>query len=489
MDLKSATQRIADYLKEVFGRVVELREVAVERSASGRIWMGTVYCVTRLGDVEVGKVGVTENGSMVGGLGVDDLVTALGRIANIGGFEGTPSTFPDQAEDDFSSLSADGPSELDDFKVSVRDSEDAELDDFFSEMGGADIKGDIIGLLTSGREEDLLKARRLMPKLLVFPDNRGAVLRQMGELELRLGETGIGLNYLEAAAREFADLADIPSLEQTVVLVATAISEEALENHPASMLLRQTRSRLSPLKSLSEVPAFSGLGQEALDLLINIADLVTAEPGEAILKEGAPAVAAYVVKSGILSVSLEEPGGGSRVVRCCFPGELVGESSVLEGESELWRFDGTALKQIIQKATDLKAGIEAKRTLHRLDSFFSMNRATSTLDVRVRDKLLGCIEAIRYAREGEILESKDVLPDSVYLVVDGRLEYQRPGVAPRVYEIDAFACLRDSLHELPLEGNLVAAAPSRLVTFDPETLRALAKEAPPEVVAVLERLD
>jgi hypothetical protein len=59
MDLKSATQRIADYLKEVFGRVVELREVAVERSASGRIWMGTVYCVTRLGDVEVGKVGVT----------------------------------------------------------------------------------------------------------------------------------------------------------------------------------------------------------------------------------------------------------------------------------------------------------------------------------------------------------------------------------------------------------------------------------------------
>ena len=41
-------------------------------------------------------------------------------------------------------------------------------------------------------DEDLQKARRMMPKLLVNPDNRGAVLRQMGELEIRLGETGIG---------------------------------------------------------------------------------------------------------------------------------------------------------------------------------------------------------------------------------------------------------------------------------------------------------
>ena len=118
-----------------------------------------------------------------------------------------------------------------------------------------------------------------------------------------------------------------------------------------------------------------------------------------------------------------------------------------------------------------------------------MNRATSTLDVRVRDKLLECIEAIRYVREGQILESKEVLPSAVYLVVDGKLEYQREGLPPRIFTTDTFACLRDTLHELPLEGNLVATAPSRLVTFAPDTLRALAREAPTEVVAVLERLD
>jgi len=38
---------------------------------------------------------------------------------------------------------------------------------------------------------------------------------------------------------------------------------------------------------------------------------------------------AHVVKSGLLGVWLEKPSGGSWLVRCCFPGWLLGESSVL----------------------------------------------------------------------------------------------------------------------------------------------------------------
>ncbi len=498
MNLKSATQQIQEYLKEQFGRVVTLREVVVERSASGRIWRGTVYCVTRMGDIEVGKVGVAESGAVVNELTVDDVVSALSKIAQVGEMESDAGS--GIGEDDFSDLA--GGSELTDLQAELRDDEDGELDSFFSSLDGMDIRGDIISLLTSGRQEDLLKARRLMPKLLVDPDNRGTVLRQMGEIEIRLGETHIGLNYLEAAAREYADLADLQSLELIVHLAAQVLPEEALDGHPAARLLEQTQSRLAALESLAQVPAFSNLDEEGLNRLQTIAEPMTVEPDEILLKEGATAVSAYVIQSGILAVSLETPGGGSRVVRCCFPGELVGESSVLEVENptcnatvtakepaELWHFDGAALKDLVTLFPELKAGIEARRTLHRLDSFFSMNQATSTLDVRVRDQLLGCIEAIRYAREGQILESRETLPSAVYLIVDGRLEYQREGLPPRVFGIDDFACLRDSLHELPLEGNLVATAPSRLITFNPDTLRRLAREAPAEVVAVLERLD
>jgi CRP-like cAMP-binding protein len=203
-----------------------------------------------------------------------------------------------------------------------------------------------------------------------------------------------------------------------------------------------------------------------------------------------------------LAVHLETPGGEGRVVRCCLPGELVGESSLLETErptcnatitareaSQLWCFDGGALKDVLEEVPDLRARIEAKRTIHRLDSFFSMNEATNTLDVRVRDKLLGCISTIRYARAGEVLESEGALPSTVYLLVTGRIEYQRPKAAVRIYGPDSFVCLKDTLHELPLSGDMVATEPCRLVTFDPDALRRLAVEAPPEVVAVLDRLE
>lgn len=501
MDQHSATEQIAAYLREEFGRVVTLREVVVERSASGRIWMGTVYCVTRLGDIEVGKVGVSESGTRMGELTVDDVVNALTAIARVSSMGEVQTELKQQAEDDFSDISGDAVPELADIRAEVGE-DDSDLDSFFSDLDNSDIKTDIIGLLTSGQEADLLKARRLMPKLLVDPDNRGAVLRQMGELELRLGEPHIGLGYLDAAAREFADLADIHGLEQTAALAQTALPGTESEQHPAVALLEQTKARLCPIDTLAKVPAFSALSEATVHKLEEIAAPISEDAGTVLLQEGDPAVSAYVVQSGILAVSLESPGGGARVVRCCFPGELVGESSVLEVDrptcnatvtvkerAALWRFDGHGLKELLSSAPDLKAGIEARRTLHRLDSFFSMNQATSTLDVRVRDKLLGCIQAIRFARKGEILEAKEVLPSAVYLVADGRLEYQRPDRPPRVFATDAFACLRDTLHELPLEGNLVAVEPSRLVTFDPDTLRSLAREAPPEVVAVLERLD
>ena len=116
MDLESAGQQIAAYLKEEFGRVVELREIVVERSASGRIWRGTAYCVTQMGDIEVGRIGVTETGRIVGALNVDDVVNALGRIARVSAISDTSGGPPEDGEDDFSDLSADAVPELADLQ-------------------------------------------------------------------------------------------------------------------------------------------------------------------------------------------------------------------------------------------------------------------------------------------------------------------------------------------------------------------------------------
>jgi len=118
-----------------------------------------------------------------------------------------------------------------------------------------------------------------------------------------------------------------------------------------------------------------------------------------------------------------------------------------------------------------------------------MNEFTQTLDARVRDKLLGCLVGIRRAQPDEALNLPGEQPSMVFLVAEGRVECSVPGSPPRTFGPDSFLGLRDALHQLPSEGTFVATEESRLLCFDPQGLRALAADAPPDVVAVIERLD
>jgi CRP-like cAMP-binding protein len=106
----------------------------------------------------------------------------------------------------------------------------------------------------------------------------------------------------------------------------------------------------------------------------------------------------------------------------------------------------------------------------------------------VRDRLLSCIAAIRQVKVGEILGKEGQVPSAVYLIIDGRVEYGRGDVSFKIFGRDAFVGLSDTLHELPLEGDLIAVEACRLWVFDGQKLKKLAQDAPPEVIAVLERL-
>jgi CRP-like cAMP-binding protein len=490
MDALQARKIIADYIKKTFGQAAELRDVSVERSSSGRIWVGNVYCVTARGDVYIGGIGVSEEGQVSRPLGPDALIDALLAVGSQGAFKEEDISL----EQDFSLLSQEMSAAL------SEEDEENDIELFFSEFNSAKLMGTVIGLLTSGDKEDLLKARRVMPQLLADHENRATVLRCMGELEIRLGEMRLGAEYLEAAAREFADIGDVESLKKTAALAVRISKDAAWDASSVTRLLEQTAARLVPVESLLDASAFSGLDDSAKRRLAGLASSEHFAQGDIVLEEGAPATRAYVIQSGILGVSLETPDGEKRTVRCCFPGELVGESCIQDGATcnatvfaqkpcVLWRIDGAELKAAASKIKNLRAGLDNGRTIHQLDSFFSMNNATSSLDVRVRDRLLGCITAIRHVRKGEILERKGELPSAVYLVLSGALEYRPSGAAPRMYAPDSFACIRDTLHKLPLEGEMAVIRPGRLITFDPNALFDLALAAPPEVTAVLERLE
>jgi CRP-like cAMP-binding protein len=189
------------------------------------------------------------------------------------------------------------------------------------------------------------------------------------------------------------------------------------------------------------------------------------------------------------------------VVRCCYPGDLIGESSVLgepgasctasvraEGPAELWRFEGADLRALCTELPELRARIESESWIDRLDSFFSMRDNSDALDARVRDGILACMRAIRRVPAGELLIGAGAPPKTVYLIVEGVVEHRVPGAPPRRLDRDAFAGLHDALHDLAIEGKYVAVAPSNLVCFDGARLKALAADAPPQVAAALERL-
>jgi hypothetical protein len=90
---------------------------------------------------------------------------------------------------------------------------------------------------------------------------------------------------------------------------------------------------------------------------------------------------------------------------------------------------------------------------------------------------------------GTVIEQAGNLPSSVWLIAEGKVEFLLPDHPPRTYLTDAFFGLRDTLHQLPLEGDFVAAAQCLLISFDPTQLMEFADNSSVDVVAVLERME
>jgi len=498
MDQDQARKAITDWARESWGRFLDVREINIVRRATGRVWTAELYCTTREGDIHVGNATLDDRGEMIELLDVDGMVDALVAVRTAA--NQLPADGP-TAEDDFGALADDT-----DFS-SLADEVDGfssgdDMDSVFNAVDPDTLHHQANQLIATGEQENLLAARDILPQLLAYQDRRGPVLQQMAELEMLLGELEMGLRHLEAAAREYADVANIEGLAMVAELAAGIMPEEQFAASTVRMLFDQLRNRLTPLEQLKDAPLFVGLGDEENFALEGLAHPVSIDRGEVLLREGDVANMAFIIKSGTVSIRIESSEGGARVVRACFPGDFIGESSVIgepgatctatvQGEAwtELWQFDGQELRQLAKEYPEVRMRIESAKTLHQLDSFISMNESTATLDVHMRDQLLSCISRIGRVTAGTVLNPAGDVPRDVHLIVNGHIEYRIGGEVAREYDADQFAGLRDTLHELPLEGEFVAATDCLLVYMDTARLRAIARDATPEVIAVLEKLE
>jgi CRP-like cAMP-binding protein len=482
------------YLRDEFGRLLQLRSLTPRRRAAGILWRADVVCPTPEGEIPVGHLGVDEDGRFVERLTVTDLLDALREYIHVEQGQGIPDESENPLADELSSFEMD-------LDLGFDSGDDDDLEMWLGETYD-EIRQHVDDLLEPGTPEAIREGLQVLPRLLTFPETRGDTLAEMAELEARVGEGDLAINYLEAATREYADRSNLEGLEALAELALRLLGEGGYEYSLTKQLLSQLKERLAPVSDLFALDYFSSLDDWAREALVLAVRSLTLAPGEDLVREGAEAEHVYVISSGQVSVLLEGDDGVSRPIRCLFPGELVGEAAVLESGAQfrtatiradrvstVWELDGPALRSLIERVPDLAASIVRARDLRRVHSFFSMHETMGQLDVRVRDQLMGCIRRIARHPAGSVLCEAEQIPTTAVLVAQGKVHREVDGAVAREYPADTFAALRDSIMGLAADGRFVVAEDSTLVEFDSKQLRELCQASPPEVVAVMERLE
>lgn len=476
---------MSESLRADFGHLLDVRDVRRIRRVSGDAWVVTVVLAAPSGDLHVADVTVDGALSMTPTLTADHVIEAVRSARRI-------SLAP--PKDDFGDFG--------DFGDMGDGGEDGALDALTDEEP---LESRIARAIARDNAQSLREARDLLPRLLTDHDKRGAALLSMAEVEVKLGEHALAHGYLEGAAREFADRFDLDSLEKAAHVALELGGRDAFAGSPVHTLLEQSRARLKPLGDLFEARSFAELSPELRERLGAAAALRTLGRGETLVSEGEPSRNVYVVKSGLVGVWLEKPSGGSWMVRCCFPGWLLGESSVLAGPdarctatlraerlSEVYCIPAPSMRAIMDEDLSFGLRIAETKQMHRIDSFFSMHETMGQLDVQVRDEMLSCIQRLETFDEETILLPANEPPGVACLVARGSIalfEDGKPDVPVAVIGADSFYGVRDAIHQIAASTTAVARPGTTVAFFDAGRLQKLCERSPEHVVAVLERLD
>ncbi len=484
---------LGTHLFAEWGSFLVARDAKLARRAAGSLWIVSVVIPASTGDVEVADLEVDEHGSILNPLDIDKILEAARRPVETPAIGDDPFAEPDS---EVAGLLGDlGADEDDDAPPpSTADLDDKQL------YARAQV------LVGKGDDESLAKARRIMPHLLQAPERRGAVLVWMAVVERKLGNPLLAIQHLEAAAREFADRFDLVTLERLAALSLEIMGEDSFKSSPIHRVLEDCRERMRPIGAIYECPQLYGVGKDAEDWLGDHKVLVKLDQGKALVREGEPSRTVYVIKSGLIGVWLQNADGKtSRLVRCCFPGWFLGESSVLtdddprctatlraERASEVWAIEAVTLKKFMAQNEGLRHRIASTKQLHGIDSFFSMHETLSQLEVLVRDELLGCIMRIEHVNTDTVIIECDKPPEVALLVTKGEVEVfdGKRGAKPPIATIgvDRFLGVRDAMHAIAPPTTAVAKAGSSIAYLSADLLRKIAEKSPEHVIAVLERL-
>ena len=479
---------VSEELRHGFGTLLDVRDVRRVRRVAGDAWMVSVVLAASSGDLHVADLVVDDAGAIAPTLGPDHLIEAVKRSLVV---PAGPVSI-----DELADFGIDSGARIDDPPPPSATLDMLEAEEPIATRAQAAI--------LRGDRRSLHEARDLLPRMLADHDRRGATLLTMAEVEGKLGEPSLSRGYHEAASREFADRFDLDSLEKAATIALQLYGREGYPSSPIHALLEQSRARLRPVQSLFDSRSFSWLPEALRDRLSTHVTLRTLAPGETLVSEGDPSRNVFVVKSGLVGVWLEKPEGGSWLVRCCFPGWLLGESSVLGGPaphcmatlkaervSEIFSIPAPVVRQLMEEDLAFGQRIAETKQVHRIDSFFSMHETMGQLDVRVRDDILSCLQRLETFEQDTLVLPANEVPKVACLVARGSIGLYVDGGSDApvgVVEADSFYGLRDAIHSIAPSVAAIARAGTTVAFFEGTKLQKLCERSPEHVVAVLERL-
>ena len=272
----------------------------------------------------------------------------------------------------------------------------------------------------------------------------------------------------------------------------------------AAKPLNLLRERLQNPATAQLLSSLAGLHEALSEERLQHLTVRVLAAGDVLVQEGEPSRQVFLVKSGIIGVWLEKPEGGSWLVRCCFPGWFLGESSVLGGPdarcmaslraervSEVWTCPAPVIRRLMAEDAAFAQRVAATRQMHRIDSFFSMHETMGQLDVHVRDEMLSCIQRVETFSDDTLILPANEIPTAACLVARGSIALYQDGNADKpvaVVEADSFYGVRDTIHRIAPSLVAIARAGTTVAFFEGTRLQQLCERSPEQVIAVLERL-
>lgn len=154
------------------------------------------------------------------------------------------------------------------------------------------------------------------------------------------------------------------------------------------------RGREGLVRNIKEHPFFAHLSDEYCGLLSGCARNVRFEPGEYMLREGAPADEFFLIREGRSALEVHIPGHPELTFQTLGPGEVVGVSWLIPPYR--WSYDARALERIHAIGLDARCLREKCDNDHDL-GYDMMNRFLPVLVQRLQATRLQLLDV--YGRQ------------------------------------------------------------------------------------------